>query len=35
MALPAVMSVRDVITKLQDGQVITVDGTQGLVRVKG
>ncbi len=35
MALPAVMSVRDVITNLQDGQVITVDGTQGLVRVKG
>ncbi len=33
MMLPAVMSVRDVISKLRDGQVVTVDGTQGTVRV--
>jgi pyruvate,water dikinase len=31
MALPAVMSVRDVMTLLTDGQVVTVDGTQGVV----
>ncbi len=34
MALPAVMSVRDVLQKLQDGQVITVDGNQGWVRIE-
>jgi rifampicin phosphotransferase len=32
MALPAVMSVRDALGALRDGQVVTVDGTQGLVR---
>src|SRR5262249_23044132 len=32
MALPAVMSVRDVLAKLRDGQVVTVDGTQGWVQ---
>jgi phosphohistidine swiveling domain-containing protein len=34
MGLPAVMSVRDVIAKLSDGQVVTVDGTAGTVRVE-
>ena len=33
MMLPAVMSVRDVISKLRDGQVVTVDGSQGVVRL--
>jgi signal transduction protein with GAF and PtsI domain len=33
MALPAVMSVRDVMTKLHEGQIVTVDGTQGVVRL--
>jgi rifampicin phosphotransferase len=33
MTLPAVMSVRDVVSILKDGQVVTVDGTQGLVWV--
>jgi pyruvate,water dikinase len=31
MRLPAVMSVRGVMALLQDGQVVTVDGTQGTV----
>lgn len=31
MGLPAVMSVRGVMTALSDGQTVTVDGTQGLV----
>ena len=31
MRLPAVMSVRGVMTSLQDGQVVTVDGNQGVV----
>jgi pyruvate,water dikinase len=35
MALPAVMSVRDVLVKIRDGQVVTVDGTQGWVRLDG
>ena len=30
MALLAVMSVRDVLSKVRDGQIVTVDGTQGL-----
>jgi pyruvate,water dikinase len=34
MALPAVMSVRDVMNRLTDGQVLTVDGTQGVVRLE-
>src|SRR5262249_2686652 len=34
MGLPAVMSVRDVIAKLSDGQVVTVDGTGGTVRLE-
>jgi phosphohistidine swiveling domain-containing protein len=33
MGLPAVMSVRGVVSKLKDGQVVTVDGIQGLVRL--
>jgi phosphohistidine swiveling domain-containing protein len=33
MALPAVMSVRDVMTRLHEGQIVTVDGTQGVVRL--
>jgi pyruvate,water dikinase len=35
MRLPAVMSVRGVMRLLHDGQVVTVDGTQGVVRVQG
>jgi pyruvate,water dikinase len=35
MGLPAVMSVRDVMSRLHDGQVVTVDGTQGVVRLEG
>jgi rifampicin phosphotransferase len=31
MGLPAVMSVREVTSRLKDGQVVTVDGTQGVV----
>jgi pyruvate,water dikinase len=34
MRLPAVMSVRGVMTLLSDGQVVTVDGTQGVVRLE-
>jgi pyruvate,water dikinase len=34
MRLPAVMSVRGVMGQLRDGQVVTVDGTQGVVRVE-
>lgn len=34
MALPAVMSVRDVLSRVRDGQTVTVDGTQGFVRVE-
>jgi pyruvate,water dikinase len=34
MGLPAVMSVRDVLARLSDGQVVTVDGTQGVVRLE-
>jgi pyruvate,water dikinase len=33
MALPAVMSVREVMSKLQNGQVVTVDGTRGVVEI--
>jgi pyruvate,water dikinase len=33
MALPAVMSVRDVVARLRDGQIVTVDGTQGIVNL--
>jgi pyruvate,water dikinase len=33
MQLPAVMSVRGVMTLLSDGQIVTVDGTQGIVRL--
>jgi phosphohistidine swiveling domain-containing protein len=35
MRLPAVMSVRGVMSRLRDGQVVTVDGTQGIVQVQG
>jgi len=31
MALPAVMSVREVMSRVKDGQIVTVDGTQGVV----
>src|SRR5262249_30987328 len=34
MALPAVMSVREVMSRLQDGQIVTMDGSQGIVRVE-
>ncbi|HWY85118.1 MAG TPA: PEP/pyruvate-binding domain-containing protein [Gemmataceae bacterium] len=34
MNLPAVMSVRDVLNKLHDGQVVTIDGSQGWVRIE-
>jgi pyruvate,water dikinase len=34
MGLPAVMSIRNLMTRLTDGQVVTVDGTQGVVRVE-
>jgi pyruvate,water dikinase len=34
MRLPAVMSVRGVMTQLQEGQVVTVDGTQGIVEME-
>jgi pyruvate,water dikinase len=33
MALPAVMSVRNAMTLLKDGQVVTVDGTRGAVKI--
>jgi pyruvate,water dikinase len=33
MRLPAVMSVRGVMGLLRDGQVVTVDGTQGIVHL--
>ena len=35
MRLPAVMSVRLAMTIFEDGQVVTVDGTQGTVRLEG
>jgi rifampicin phosphotransferase len=35
MGLPAVMSVRGVMNRLQDGVVVTLDGTKGTVRVEG
>ena len=35
MGLPAVMSVREVMNRLKDGQVVTVDGTQGVVLLQG
>ena len=31
MGLPAVMSVRGMMSRLHDGDVVTVDGTQGVV----
>jgi pyruvate,water dikinase len=34
MRLPAVMSVRGVMGRLHDGQTVTVDGTQGTVRLE-
>jgi rifampicin phosphotransferase len=34
MALPAVMSVRNVMTILRNGDKVTVDGTQGVVRLE-
>jgi pyruvate,water dikinase len=34
MRLPAVMSVRGAMTLLQDGQMVTVDGTQGMVSLQ-
>jgi pyruvate,water dikinase len=34
MQLPAVMAVRKAMTVFQNGQTVTVDGTQGLVRVE-
>lgn len=33
--LPAVMGTRDALTRLQDGQEVTVDGTRGLVFAEG
>src|SRR5262249_14499367 len=35
MRLPAVVSVRGVMSRLRDGQVVTLDGTQGLVLLEG
>lgn len=35
MQLPAVMSVRGAMSHFQNGQVVTVDGTSGVVRIKG
>ncbi|MBI3408033.1 MAG: phosphoenolpyruvate synthase [Planctomycetes bacterium] len=34
MGLPAVMSVRNVLQVLRDGQVVTVDGTRGIVELQ-
>src|SRR5205807_8366288 len=34
MRLPAVMSVRGVMARLKEGQVVTVDGTQGIVQME-
>ncbi len=34
MRLPAVMSVRGVMGRLHDGQIVTVDGTQGIVQLE-
>lgn len=31
MRLPAVMSVRGVMTRLHDGQLVTLDGNQGVI----
>ncbi|MBV8317489.1 MAG: hypothetical protein JOZ53_21325 [Planctomycetaceae bacterium] len=33
MGLPAVMSVRGVMTRLHDGDLVTIDGTQGIVNL--
>jgi pyruvate,water dikinase len=33
MGLPAVMSVRGVMTGLHDGDVVAIDGTQGVVAI--
>ena len=33
MGLPAVMSVRGVMTLLKDGQIVVVDGTRGVVEL--
>jgi hypothetical protein len=33
MSLPAVMSVRGVMTRLHDGDLVAVDGTQGVVTI--
>jgi pyruvate,water dikinase len=35
MGLPAVMSVRGVMTRLHDGEVVSVDGTKGVVTLGG
>ena len=35
MRLPAVMSVRGAMSRFQNGQMVTVDGTSGLVRIQG
>src|SRR5205085_6566925 len=35
MRLPAVMSVRGAMALFRDGQVVTVDGTHGVVRIEG
>ena len=34
MKLPAGMSVRDVMSRVQDGQTVSLDGTQGVVRLE-
>jgi phosphohistidine swiveling domain-containing protein len=34
-AIPAVLATGDATRRLRDGQIVTVDGTSGLVRVKG
>lgn len=34
MRLPAVMSVRGAMSRFQNGQIVTVDGTSGLVRIQ-
>ena len=34
MQLPAVMSVRGAMSRFQNGQIVTVDGTSGSVRIE-
>jgi phosphohistidine swiveling domain-containing protein len=34
MRLPAVMSIRGVMSRLNDGDMVTVDGAQGIVAIE-